>query len=91
VCMQAFIIPAIASVSDMNITHFVYSHTHQDHESGAGSLNFTSDTIVLANEYAGTVLTERAVQICVPSPMQCDNKDIRAEDFSLEHASSPLD
>jgi phosphoribosyl 1,2-cyclic phosphodiesterase len=59
--MQAFITPAIASVTDMEITHYVYSHTHQDHESGLGSLNFTSEVELISNEYTGITLTEIGV------------------------------
>jgi glyoxylase-like metal-dependent hydrolase (beta-lactamase superfamily II) len=61
-CMQPFIGSAIASVTDEEITHVVYSHTHQDHIAGAGSLNLTADTVIIGNTYTGEYLREIAVR-----------------------------
>ena len=54
--------PAIASVTDHEVSHYVYSHTHQDHAAGAGSLNLPPSTEIIGNAFTAATLTELNVR-----------------------------
>lgn len=51
---------AVESVTDKPITYFIYSHTHQDHVAGAGSLNLTDSNVeIISNDYTAKILAEK--------------------------------
>lgn len=47
---------AIASVTDKEVTHLVYSHFHADHLSGQPALNLTDDVVRIASEATNAIL-----------------------------------
>lgn len=67
VCMQPLIPAAIESVTDKPITYLIYSHTHQDHAAGAGSLNLTDSNVeIISNDYTAKFLAKK--EVCYETP-----------------------
>jgi glyoxylase-like metal-dependent hydrolase (beta-lactamase superfamily II) len=58
---------AVSEVSDLPITHVVYSHSHADHIGGAGSLTLGDNAVIVAHEETKKLLT-RASDPARPVP-----------------------
>ena len=55
--LQQYILKAIAEVTNKQITHLIYSHSHMDHIAGAKSLNLNNRTMIIAHEETKRLLT----------------------------------
>ena len=73
--VQAGILPAIATVTDLNVTHVVYSHFHADHIGATGLMDLPEDVEIIAHQWTADKLAQRAVSLpflpLPPSPPVC--------------------
>jgi phosphoribosyl 1,2-cyclic phosphodiesterase len=69
--VQDFIVPAVASLTDKSITHLVYSHAHQDHIAGAGSLELGYSVEIVASVATAKQLEMKQVRLATCSTPGC--------------------